>query len=502
MKMILRLILFLYGFLCLMPYTYANSKLDFINLNFSPYQSYQDSLITVNDISNKLYFLDSNDLNKVYVLDLNKNATTTVILNMGTKGENDDLHLTDDFLHGKVLKSLNKVLFSRGTTLSIIDGISDSLINTFTFSQEIVDFEINQNSGKVWVVINDPSAPIVAINDITQTLSETFIVKNNDGMTIQPGAIFYYPKKNELILLGNTNDILSLNNLFILNPDNKSLIDTIDFKGKVDLYSSSFERAFNQNTGRLYIRSLNKISIIDVENRSYTGEIDIEKSTLGGSAISSGSIGVSSILNEIYTVKAADQQLLIIDGSSNKIIDVSLVDFPHSIGVSEVNGKVYVGSVIPIPPFGFIKPFLQVINRNSSTSLPLTYVRSLNGSISRLNDYLARLKGVEKNKAGKLAKLINEVSSITNKVNKALASSEEQCKHLVNNLVNTTTLRRITHIHNLIGSICKEVTITNTIPEIGQCNKNVVNIGTELEITRNGLRVDIDNDGISNVCQK
>ncbi len=90
MKIILKLTIFLYGFLCFIPYAYANSNLSSITVSFLPYQFYEDSLITVNDTSNKLYFSDYTDLNKVYILDLNKNVTSTVVLNMGVKEENDN----------------------------------------------------------------------------------------------------------------------------------------------------------------------------------------------------------------------------------------------------------------------------------------------------------------------------------------------------------------------------------------------------------------------------
>ncbi len=487
MKKIVLIILIIIVNLCLYKNSaYAGSRLDYITLT-----SDSDSIIAVNKNINKIY-IGSTANQTITIVDLiDKKIASTIVLTEPISSS------------GKVLYSTNNVIIPTGKNLQIINGNNDSIEKTISVSDIITSFDIDQSAKKIWLTSTDKNISFSVIEDLASSVVKNIVINDEAGNIIKPYKIYFYPKTNQLLLIVE-------NKIYLVDSSQNTVTDTIQTKYAIEneplfYYYGALPGIsnFNEKTGVLYTHTLGKLFVTNINDKSELDGIDITNTSIKGDFKGTGNILVNSNRDEIYITNTFENKLIILNGKTNKITDLSLVDNPMFISKDPRYNKIYILSFLtPNIVLGRIF-YVQVIDRdheNKDYVKKFTYIPSFNESVKRLEDSLTSLIA-NKNplKIKNIRNLIRHQNFYTKKLKQALVSTPNACKKEIINLLSFNFFKD--PLIEIIKAHCNsDLTAKDKDILVDADCRSLFRIGTEFLITKTGIQIDLDQDRTPDVC--
>ena len=267
------------------------------------------------------------------------------------------------------VKNLAYVANYNSNTVSVIDGVTGSIINTISTGANPNGVAVNPNTNKIYVT-NLSSNTVSVIDGVTNNVIATVPVGQNPyGIAVNPvtNKIYAASISGGLdVIDGNTNSVVSTipvsvgqevavnpvtNKIYAASSANNA-VDVID--GTTDSIVSTISVGYtplgvavNPNTNMIYV-SENPIwngpnegivSVIDGSTNSIVSRI-----SLAGNY----EIGVNPNTNMVYLASndassTFDDVVYVIDGIKNKVVNIISVGAdPYGIGINPNTGKIFV----------------------------------------------------------------------------------------------------------------------------------------------------------------
>ena len=333
---------------------------------------------------NNVQVINAIDIQDVNIVDtgfligdlvINPNTNRIYVVNTQTNSLNIIDSLTNEVID-KVTFSLNnthleKIVINPATNTIYIAGDSHSA--TFSGSViHVIDGSSNQITDRI--LLRNMHLSSLAVNPNTNTIyagggihsrfrSRSVILVINGSRNRITDTIVTNGIGSHMVVNTNTNTIYfeteDFNNrmnagLTVVNGVNNRIVETIPQMGRIE------NIAVNINTNKVYVAVLAEIvsidtigtvmnmNVVDGPTRQIEDSFLVDATFAGQPALGPllpVSIEVNSNTNKIYVGNAGDDEVTIIDGTNNEIIETFTVGkTPVDIGVNSSNNLVYISN--------------------------------------------------------------------------------------------------------------------------------------------------------------
>jgi YVTN family beta-propeller protein len=217
-----------------------------------------------------------------------------------------------------------------GNTVSVIDGLTNTVTTTIRIDTSPSHIEVNPETNKIYVA-NNYHKTVSVIDGATNILTTTI---HNIPTTL---ALAINPTTNMLYTLGSTEG------MSIIDCNTNTLSKTITDQelDRLTEYPISIGLTVNPTTNTIYIAytryggTYAHISVIDGKTNTVTAYIQ--------GTIEMGALAVNPITNMLYAV--GDNGISIINGKTNRYITTINVDnYLTDVAINEATNIVYVDS--------------------------------------------------------------------------------------------------------------------------------------------------------------
>ena len=318
-------------------------------------------IYVVSDFTNSLNIIDSltNEVIDKVAFPLNTHLTRIAI----------NLDTNTIYVGGR----LNTATFT-GSIIHVIDGSSNQIIDSIMLRNLLLSsIAINTNTNVIYaggtILLRSRSKNVIQVingstNRITATITAPIHFRNRRPLRI-PGILF--AAGVHIIVNTNTNTIyfyidgiFSDTNLTVVDGTNNSIVGTIPQMGQIKSI------AVNINTNMVYVATLSEtfnpdtvtispvMNVVDgateqiVDSFLLDASFDTDRGVISEEVIPRPvpiSIAVNSNTNKIYVSDADNNEVKIIDGANNEIIETFTVGkTPVDIGVNSSNNLVYISN--------------------------------------------------------------------------------------------------------------------------------------------------------------
>ena len=275
--------------------------------------------VAVNPNTNMIYVSNEKD-NTVSVIDGSTNSVVNTIQvgtgphGIGVNPNTDIIYVADS---GHYDASLH---FVCGSTVSVIDGSTNSVVNTIQVGNCPDAIGVNLNTNIVYVT--NQSNAVNVINGTTDNVVGVIPVGSHpSGVGVNLGTNMIYVTN----LLSNT--------VTVVNGKTNTVV------GTVEVGSSPSGISVNANTNKIYVENWdsNTVSVIDGSTNSVVNTIQV--------GTGPGAAGVNPSTNKIYVANSDGNTVSVIDGSTNSVVNtIPGESGPSAIGVNPSTNKIYVAN--------------------------------------------------------------------------------------------------------------------------------------------------------------
>ncbi|MDD2891154.1 MAG: T9SS type A sorting domain-containing protein [bacterium] len=278
--------------------------------NYTYVQTYIQRCMDINSKTNKIYVTSSKG--KISVID---GASNTIIDTIQTSKETNKICVND---------STNLIYAADYQKVSIIDGSSDTLIDTIPLTSPIFDICVNPLTNKIHVAAGNLVGLVFIIDGATNKLVDTTY-----NLGFEAHNICVNPLTNRIYVTGE--------------EFYKCGITVID--GTVDTVIETLRTAFisydiyaNPLTNKIYVAngSWDDIVVLDGTEDTITATIRVSEHP--------SALCVNPITNKIYTGNSLSNDIKVIEGVSNSVVaTIPTGYYFNDIDVNPLTNKIYAG---------------------------------------------------------------------------------------------------------------------------------------------------------------
>lgn len=237
-----------------------------------------------------------------------------------------------------------------GTTVSVIDGVTNTVTATVTVGTGPFGIGVNRGTNRIYVS-NKGDDSVSVINGATNTVIATVPLL---GGANEPEDVGVNPVTNK-VYVANWNAGA---------PSSVSVVNgaTNTWIANIPTGNGTNGVAVNPVTNRVYVSnfSSNTVAVID-------GATDTLLATIPFIDTPNG-IDVDPLTNRIYVTNFNTDSVTIVDGGTNTIITtVTVGDRPDGVAVNSFGNKVYVANTWPLSPPGSLSGVSTTLNRAEET---------------------------------------------------------------------------------------------------------------------------------------
>jgi YVTN family beta-propeller protein len=207
-------------------------------------------------------------------------------------------------------------------TVSVIDGITQRVIDTITVGSFPYGVAVNPFNDRIYVT-NRGSNTVTVIDSPTNTkLSDIPVGNSPVGIAVNPSSNWIY--------------------ITNINAGTVSVIDGITNKvtDTITVGKAPYGVAVNPLTNKIYVTNIQSstVSIIDGRINKIITTIPVGKSPVGVSA--------NTISNMVYVTNHLSNTVSVIDGKTNKVsTNIAVGKSPVGVSVNPVTNKIYVTNI-------------------------------------------------------------------------------------------------------------------------------------------------------------
>ena len=260
----------------------------------------------------------------------------------------------------------NKIYVTNGNNVSVIDGVSNTVVTTTVLSSSNLK-AIAVNPVTNFIYIADGAGAVIALSGATNTVSGTITVGNNpSALALNSLTNRIYVTDNAtpghvVVIDGSTNTAVDLpistgnrpgavavnpvtNRVYVANngSSNVAVVDgATRTTNTISVGRIPNAVAVNQVTNQVYVPNLgdNTVTVIDAANGNASSTVN--------AGTSPTAVAVNPATNKIYVTNSGSADVTVIDGlNGNATTQVSVGRGPFAVAVNTVSNKAYVTNLI------------------------------------------------------------------------------------------------------------------------------------------------------------
>jgi YVTN family beta-propeller protein len=266
--------------------------------------------VAVNPQTNRIYVAGLGSVN-VYVIDGSRDSVVAAIETGYAAWE------------VCVNSQTNRIYLMHNYSLSVIDGVGDSVITTIDgLGYELEGVCVNPQTNRIYAMgfVGELSnSRVYVIDGSTNLVIDSIEVgEGSEGICVNPETNRIY-------------DVDVEGNVYVIDGSVDSVIDIIEVEGNIR------EVCVNPQTNRIYVTGGNfdNIFVLDGESNAVIDTIDVGDSPV--------SINVNPQINRIYVANRFSDDVSVIDGSKDSVIaTVGVGHTPLGVAVNPQMNRVYV----------------------------------------------------------------------------------------------------------------------------------------------------------------
>ena len=305
------------------------------------------------------------DTSRIYVVNTQTNALNIIDSSTNEVIDKVTFSLNNTHLEKIVLNPATNTIYIAGSShthtfsgsvIHVIDGSSNQIIDSIMLrNMHLSSLAVNPNTNTIYAGGGTHSrfrsrSVIKVINGSRNRITDT-IVTNGTGSHIVVNT------NTNTIYFGEEDFINPMKSgLTVIDGTNNRIVETIPQMGRIE------NIAFNINTNRVYVATLVEIvtidsistvmnmNVVDGATRQIVDSFLVDTTSAGRSAFGHHqpvSIAINSNTDKVYVGNADNNEVKIIDGANNEIIETFTVgETPVSIAVNRSNNLVYISNQI------------------------------------------------------------------------------------------------------------------------------------------------------------
>src|SRR2546426_666734 len=281
--------------------------------------------VGVNPSTNKIYVANHGGFGgqggAVYVIDGATNSVTgTIPVGGGIQGIGVNPNTNKIYVTSNGFSSPS-YRFSCSSTVSVIDGATNSITSTIPVGTCPGAVAVNPNTNKIYVIDDNG---LQVIDGTTNSVVNTITVGKF------PSAVAINRNTN-MIYVANTGD----NTTSVINGETNSVVSTITVGNEPNGIG------VNPKTNMIYVANFlsvaGTVSVIDGATNSVTSTIQVGNGPIG--------VDANPTTNKIYVANSNGNTVSVIDGTTNSVLSTLPVGSgPHGIGINPNTNMIYVGN--------------------------------------------------------------------------------------------------------------------------------------------------------------